>query len=560
MKFSVATAGVCVLSLWCVFYHPTLNHQNNTILSYIYYTLIFLITFLESMQIIPNKIYHSSFRSINDETCISGIIIIPLLSSTISHRLHIQYLSFSILSLIIYLSMIFNHKNTSYLKIFAIIICLSFGQKQLFSTKIQQTNNSSMIIFLMNCIPLQMIISLIIFQCIFNYIIKYLIKVFTFSDTIIVACMLYFCIESCFIFTFFPLLPINICHHENRLSLNEYFIVSILMITFAIAFSIILMFVDSHARMECRNMKNEENEMKKKFWMLQSLIVIVCSSLFLVFWINFVLDQRGKYFNECESSVIYFSDIFSLVKNVILDHCWILAYWMLLLIIGFISTPIPSSFSSSTKIIMRKYFHGWCLILFIPIVIYDAAYLSFAFSIALCFFIVVEGIRVSNFLCLRSLIEQYCRPFLDVRDGGMLVLTHIWLLIGCAIPVWYSMTLSSVGERIQLIYSVSGIIILGVGDACAAIFGSKYGRIRWPYSSKTLEGTAAGILSTMMIFCIILYFFNGRMKESELWLYLRLFFVVCVTFFFEAITKQIDNLYLPLFSCLFIDIMVNPAI
>ncbi len=204
-------------------------------------------------------------------------------------------------------------------------------------------------------------------------------------------------------------------------------------------------------------------------------------------------------------------------------------------------------------IIIRKYFHSWCLVLFLPIILANnLEFLSLAFSIALCLFIFVECIRITNFLGFGNGIEIFCRPFLDERDGGKLILTHVWLLIGCSLPLWYSFIKDNLSHfdnlNMNKIYGVSGIIILGIGDALAAIIGSKYGQIKWPNSNKTFEGTLAAIISSLLLY--ILMFIN--IIDTQM--IFNLVQVITATFILEAITKQIDNLYLPLFCCLFIDI------
>ncbi|EFK96651.1 hypothetical protein LDC_1326 [sediment metagenome] len=47
-----------------------------------------------------------------------------------------------------------------------------------------------------------------------------------------------------------------------------------------------------------------------------------------------------------------------------------------------------------------------------------------------------------------------------------------------------------------------GMLILTFSDAFAAIFGRIYGKIRIPYSSKTILGSTAFFLSTIIILFI----------------------------------------------------------
>jgi hypothetical protein len=59
--------------------------------------------------------------------------------------------------------------------------------------------------------------------------------------------------------------------------------------------------------------------------------------------------------------------------------------------------------------------------------------------------------------------------FLDDKDSGNVITTHIQLLLGCAIPVWLSY------RSINLFLPLVGIISVGVGDAVAAVYGSMFG-------------------------------------------------------------------------------------
>ncbi len=80
----------------------------------------------------------------------------------------------------------------------------------------------------------------------------------------------------------------------------------------------------------------------------------------------------------------------------------------------------------------------------------------------------------------------------------------------------------------------------------AAIIGSKYGQIKWPNSNKTFEGTLAAIISSLLLYIIM--FRNANIIDFEM--IFNLLQVITATFILEAVTKQIDNLYLPLFCCL----------
>ena len=59
------------------------------------------------------------------------------------------------------------------------------------------------------------------------------------------------------------------------------------------------------------------------------------------------------------------------------------------------------------------------------------------------------------------------RGFVDERDGGAMFVTHIFLLVGCGIPVFLS---NGLGTQTG---AMAGILSIGVGDAVASIMGSR---------------------------------------------------------------------------------------
>ena len=116
----------------------------------------------------------------------------------------------------------------------------------------------------------------------------------------------------------------------------------------------------------------------------------------------------------------------------------------------------------------------------------------------------------------------------------------------------------------------SGTVILGVGDAAAALFGSVYGYRHVFVNNKTMEGTSAA-----MVFCAEFYAFmyliipdlppeqvagddgseNVTVFEMS---WVAIFWMLAVVFTVESSTNQIDNLYLPIFTCIFIDAVCFP--
>lgn len=58
--------------------------------------------------------------------------------------------------------------------------------------------------------------------------------------------------------------------------------------------------------------------------------------------------------------------------------------------------------------------------------------------------------------------------YLDSRDAGYVVLTHTYLLLGCALPVWLHTSAADVmsdGRCASALPGLAGILMLGIGDA-----------------------------------------------------------------------------------------------
>jgi len=48
----------------------------------------------------------------------------------------------------------------------------------------------------------------------------------------------------------------------------------------------------------------------------------------------------------------------------------------------------------------------------------------------------VEYIRYYHVPPLGYSIDMFMKNFLDYRDSGPIILSHMYLLLGCALPIW----------------------------------------------------------------------------------------------------------------------------
>lgn len=91
-------------------------------------------------------------------------------------------------------------------------------------------------------------------------------------------------------------------------------------------------------------------------------------------------------------------------------------------------------------------------------------------SLATSLFLLAEVIRHYEVPPLGSHLGGFFSIFTDERDTrGPLVVSHIFLLVGCAVPVWMSLYGSKKPTITLPIEGFSGVLCLGCGDAMVCI-------------------------------------------------------------------------------------------
>ena len=150
----------------------------------------------------------------------------------------------------------------------------------------------------------------------------------------------------------------------------------------------------------------------------------------------------------------------------------------------------------------RKVFHGMMVVMFLPTIFIDPTFVALAFALILAIFLLLDLFRASQLPPLSKPLTYFLAPYVDGRDHrGPIIVSHIFLLIGCAIPLWLSLASTERAGHGPLagwevatrdLSMVSGVICVGMGDAAASLVGRRFGRRRWPWSGgKSLEGSAA---------------------------------------------------------------------
>ncbi|KAI1432651.1 hypothetical protein GGR50DRAFT_580759 [Xylaria sp. CBS 124048] len=157
----------------------------------------------------------------------------------------------------------------------------------------------------------------------------------------------------------------------------------------------------------------------------------------------------------------------------------------------------------------RKVFHFMMVIMFFPATYVDPCFVALAFAIALAVFLLLDLLRASQLPPLSKPLAFFLAPYVDGRDlRGPVVISHIFLLIGCAIPLWLSLGslpridyghLQGWHVPVREVAMVSGVICVGLGDAAASLIGRRYGHRKWLWGGgKSLEGSAAFAIAVFL--------------------------------------------------------------
>lgn len=142
---------------------------------------------------------------------------------------------------------------------------------------------------------------------------------------------------------------------------------------------------------------------------------------------------------------------------------------------------------------------------------------------------------------MAGLLDQCVNSFRDEKDGGILTLTHMHLLIGVSLPLW----LLPAGNPVTLT-TFSGVIAIGIGDTAASIIGSYFGRHKWSDSEKSIEGSVAAVVAQLLS-SIMIYMYLSPTVHMSLAELTAVTFISVIVSFIEAKTSEIDNLTLPLY-------------
>ncbi|KAG0634599.1 hypothetical protein HOY80DRAFT_1012374 [Tuber brumale] len=184
----------------------------------------------------------------------------------------------------------------------------------------------------------------------------------------------------------------------------------------------------------------------------------------------------------------------------------IIGYWLVVLAIGIsLVTAILTHIQVDTR---RKVFHGMVVIMFLIPGVLDPAFTYLGLSLTLAVFLLLDTVRAGQLPPFSGKIAVFLQPFVDGRDlKGPVIVSHVFLLLGCAIGWWFTLASTDTeegdawdwsGRQIDLAF-VSGVVCVGLGDAAASLIGRRFGRTKWGWrGGKSIEGSLAFTLAVMI--------------------------------------------------------------
>ena len=219
------------------------------------------------------------------------------------------------------------------------------------------------------------------------------------------------------------------------------------------------------------------HEMQSPAIVLSVWVISVFSVVFIIFWpwlwIQFNREPISAYGIDYFVHVIVFSVllmIFESISMTLLFIFWIICILGIIMLHNLFPNTVESreltnavstiprttgetrydqkrinEMIQRTRVqdLKRKSFHFLAILMFCPGYALEPVFMHLSFSVALAALLLLEFARLSRLPVIGESIDRFMREFLDVvpRPGiqsRRLILDHVYLLLGCAIPVWLS--------------------------------------------------------------------------------------------------------------------------
>lgn len=237
--------------------------------------------------------------------------------------------------------------------------------------------------------------------------------------------------------------------------------------------------------------------------------------------------------------------IWFLLSLITTRNAILIMYWSVLLVVAVVVVVWNTDANKTEEgkilqnIIIRKSFHFIAVLIFIPGIYYSPDFTKLASGASVIVMVIFEYLRIFRIYPFGETLNKYMTSFVDGRDSGYVILTHIYLLLGFSVPVWM-FSFDSFSQMCPLL-PYAGVISLGFGDSFASLIGKFYGNMKIAGSEKTVLGVIACTISQFLASMIILLAYSTHISFA---IAFKVFLAVLFTALMEGVTSQIDNLIL----------------
>lgn len=239
----------------------------------------------------------------------------------------------------------------------------------------------------------------------------------------------------------------------------------------------------------------------------------------------------------------------------------LITFWALLLLVMLVICPPNKLFylftntttNNNNTIIKRKFYHFIALLIFLPPLsstsLFIHSLLNLCILPALALLLLVELLRVSSSSSsiMRKTIDKFTHSVIDERDQGCIIVTHLFLLLGCAVP-----SIMCKYKQSAVVVGVAGVVAVCVQDSFAAIVGSRFGSIPFGRRNRSLQGSLAGLASALVVVFGWWWIFESSSlaaQQSNRLFPVHLTVSASATMLMEAFTDQVDNWVVPSTFC-----------
>ncbi|CAH2353368.1 dolichol kinase [[Candida] railenensis] len=265
---------------------------------------------------------------------------------------------------------------------------------------------------------------------------------------------------------------------------------------------------------------------------------IICSLLIAMFGALFVLLSNYQLDPILGQSPIFWLHDYITKSE---ERLHLIKIWSSILVFS-ISVIFISSYKLSLNS-RRKIWHS--VILFILLVsqplINQPIFTLIALFGSFIVLLLVELVRYNRLTFIGEALYNQLIVFQDSKDlKGPLNCSYIFLLLGITIPI----VLDFYEHGAITVFSYLGIVYLGIGDSTASIIGKSFGTLKWTGSYKSIQGTLAFFVITLVSFFGLEYFLAVQFDWESI-------FITCIIgSLLEGSSDMNDNLLIPCYTSL----------